>query len=85
MQVPATSIPFWIVKWMQAHGIELWGAADLSEFPAPKDVSGQSYPFALSWAVSMNPQVMASIQQGPNQAYADEYATVNNRINFLLR
>jgi len=81
LQVPATSIHFWIVSWMKAHDIELWGATDLSEFSTPKDVNGQSYPFALSWAIPMNPQIMVSIQQGPNQAYADEYAKVNNRIN----
>ena len=31
----------------------------------------------------MNPQIMAGIQHCPNQAYADEYARVNNRINEL--
>jgi epoxyqueuosine reductase QueG len=31
----------------------------------------------------MKPQIMVSISTGPNQAYADEYAKVNNRINEL--
>jgi epoxyqueuosine reductase QueG len=31
----------------------------------------------------MNPLIMAGIRNGPNQAYADEYARVNNRINEL--
>ena len=31
----------------------------------------------------MNPQIMASIRNGPNQAYADEYARVNNHVNEL--
>jgi epoxyqueuosine reductase QueG len=31
----------------------------------------------------MNPQIMASIQNGPNQAYAEEYARVNKRIDEL--
>jgi epoxyqueuosine reductase QueG len=31
----------------------------------------------------MNPQIMESIQGGPNRAYADEYARVNDRINDL--
>jgi epoxyqueuosine reductase QueG len=35
--------------------------------------------------VPINPQIMASIQQGPNRAYADEYARVNDRINELSR
>jgi len=29
----------------------------------------------------MNPQIMASIHHGPNQGYANEYASVNTRIN----
>jgi len=33
----------------------------------------------------MNPCIMSSIQQGPNQAYADEYARVNSRIDELSR
>jgi len=66
---------------MQAHNIILWGAADLQGFSTPKDKSGRRYPAALSWAIPMNPRIMASIQQGPNQAYADEYAGVNTRIN----
>jgi epoxyqueuosine reductase QueG len=36
---------------------------------------------AISWAIPMNPQIMFSIQQGPNQVYADEYARINNQIN----
>ena len=61
----------------------LWGAADLRDFSTPKDETGQRFPFALSWAIPMNPQIMVSIQNGPNQAYADEYARVNNHINEL--
>ena len=68
---------------MEAHRITLWGAADLRAFFTPRDATGQSFPFALSWAMPMNPQIMAGIQHGPNQAYADEYARVNNLINEL--
>jgi epoxyqueuosine reductase QueG len=31
----------------------------------------------------MNPHIMAAIQNGPNQAYADEYTRVNRQINEL--
>ena len=31
----------------------------------------------------MDPEIMASIQPGPNQPYADEYARVNSLINEL--
>jgi epoxyqueuosine reductase len=68
---------------MQLHQVALWGAADLREFTTPKDETGQRFICALSWAIPMNRQIMASIQNGPNQAYADEYARVNNHINEL--
>lgn len=61
----------------------LWGAADLRGFLTPKDAQGRGFPFALSWAVPMPPQVMAGIRQGPTQAYAAEYDRVNQQINEL--
>jgi epoxyqueuosine reductase QueG len=68
---------------MKTHNISLWGAADLREFSTPTDATGQKFPIAISWAIPMNPQIMFSIQKGPNQVYADEYARVNNQINKL--
>ncbi len=75
--------PEWLISWMDMHDISLWGAADLREFSTPADETGQSFPCALSWAIPMDPHIMAGIQPGPNQAYADEYARVNNLINEL--
>jgi epoxyqueuosine reductase QueG len=75
--------PIWLTEWMEVHEVTLWGVADLQDFSTPKDETGQGFSFAISWAMPMNPQVMVSIQNGPNQAYADEYARVNNHINEL--
>ena len=83
MSYPSTSFPAWLTEWMEVRKITLWGASDLRDFSTPRDETGQGFPFALSWAIPMNPQIMVSIQKGPNQAYADEYAGVNNRINEL--
>jgi epoxyqueuosine reductase len=80
---PSIMAPGWLTEWMEVHEVTLWGAADLSAFSTPKDETGQSFPFALSWAIPMNPQIMLSVQDGPNQAYADEYARVNSHINEL--
>jgi epoxyqueuosine reductase len=77
------TFPTRLTEWMEAHKINLWGAADLRSFSAPPDPTGKGFPFALSWAIPMNPQIMASIQNGPNQTYADEYRRVNNHINEL--
>jgi epoxyqueuosine reductase QueG len=73
----------WIAMWMESHNIPLWGTADVREFSTPRDDTGQAYPSALSFAIPMNPEIMASIKNGPNQAYADEYSKVNNLINEL--
>ena len=75
--------PVWLTEWMEMHKIALWGAADLSDFSTPKDETGLRFPRAISLAIPMNPQIMVSIQNGPNQAYAKEYTEVNNRINEL--
>lgn len=79
MSDSSTIFPIWLTKWMEVHKITLWGAADLRDFSTPKDETGQGFPFALSLAIPMNPQIMVSIRNGPNQAYADEYARVNNQ------
>lgn len=71
--------PLWIADWMTAHEVALWGIADLSGFPTPG-----SFPRALSLVFPMPPAIMASIQKEPNQAYSDEYARVNTRINELI-
>jgi len=68
---------------MEAKSITVWGAADLRNFSTPLDHEGNKFPFAIAWAIPMNPKIMASIQNGPNQPYADEYAKVNNHINEL--
>ena len=81
MSTSSYSFPSWLTAWLQRERIPLWGAADLKGFPTPKDIKGQNFPFALSWAIPMNPQIMASIHHGPNQGYANEYASVNTRIN----
>ncbi len=73
----------WLTEWMKARKIALWGVADLRDFSTPRDETKQGFPFAVSWAVPMNPLIMISIQKGPNEQYANEYAHVNRRINQL--
>ena len=77
------SFPPWLVSFFDANGIELWGAADLREFPTPKDASGKGFPVAVSWVVPMAPDIMAGIRNGPNERYAAAYAAANQRINDL--
>ena len=83
MSNPSTIPPVWLTEWMEMHKIDLWGAANLSGFSTPKDETGQRFHCAISLAIPMSPRIMVSIQNGPNQAYAEEYTRVNNRINEL--
>ncbi len=73
----------WLTKWMKVQTIALWGAADLRGFSTPPDEAGEGFPSALSFAIPVDPHIMAGIRNGPNQRYADEYARVNFHINEL--
>ena len=79
----SNGFPIWLTEWMKAQKVPLWGAADLRNFSTPPDQTGKEFPFAISFAIPMNPEIMLSIRNGPNRKYADEYAAVNNRINRL--
>jgi hypothetical protein len=58
---PSIIVPVWLTEWMKVHQVTLWGAADLREFPTPRDETGQKFIYAVSWAIPMNPQIMATI------------------------
>ena len=81
--MPTTSkmFPVWLTEWMEAREIPLWGAADLRNFSTPSDQTGRQFPFAISFVVPINPDIMGSIQKGPNRLYAEEYTRVNDHIN----
>ena len=70
---------------MKAQKVPLWGAADLRSFSTPTSQTGKKFPLAISFAIPMNPEIMLSIQSGPNRKYADEYAAANHRINKLSK
>ena len=80
MTMGSNAFPSWLTGWMKEQGIYLWGVADLKNFSTPLDCQGNKFPYAVSFAASMNPAIMQSIESGPNRDYADEYTRVNNRI-----
>ncbi|MDO9527543.1 MAG: 4Fe-4S double cluster binding domain-containing protein [Syntrophales bacterium] len=61
--------------------IEYFGIADLDGISTPADNNGNQFPRAISFAVLMDPGIMASIRTGPNEQYAEEYRRVNDLIN----
>ncbi|MEE4607459.1 MAG: 4Fe-4S double cluster binding domain-containing protein [Desulfobacteraceae bacterium] len=82
MQTPRENAN-WLADWMSLHEVALWGAADLRGFDTPTDDVGTPFPRAVSMVFPLTPAIMAGIQNGPNQAYADEYTRVNQRIDAL--
>ncbi len=83
LTVISTAFPTWLTRWMQKQKISIWGPADLRDISTPRDETGQKYNFAISLAIPLDPRIMVSIKNGPNQAYADEYDRVNHHINEL--
>ncbi|MCF8096238.1 MAG: hypothetical protein K9K65_00225 [Desulfarculaceae bacterium] len=60
------------------EGVAAWGVADLRGL-VPAKLG--DFPRAVSLALAMEPQVMASIRQGPNQTYTELYETTNHRLD----
>ncbi len=83
MSLHPIPLPYWLNSWIAANEIAICGAADLQGFITPYDNSKKRFPFAISFAIPMNPYIMVGIQNGPNQAYANEYNKVNILINKL--
>ena len=73
--------PEWLISFMERQKVEVWGVADLDDLETPNDSRGCKFPRAISFAVPMTAAIMAGIQSGPNRAYADEYARINELIN----
>jgi hypothetical protein len=51
-----------IAEKLSNHGVTLFGVADLKGISTLPDQSGHSFPRAISFAVRMDPDIMASIQ-----------------------
>ena len=66
---------------LDENGVEVFGLADLTDIVALTDTDVQPFDRAISFAVHMNPRIMAGIKNGPNRIYAEEYAHVNAKID----
>ncbi|MCB2193781.1 MAG: epoxyqueuosine reductase [Deltaproteobacteria bacterium] len=65
-------------EFLGAQGAAAWGVAHLAGL-VPAKLG--DFPRAVSLALAMEPQVMASIRQGPNQTYTELYETTNQRLD----
>ena len=81
MKETSNSLYAWLNELMRAHALFAWGAADVREFSTPRDETGRQFPVAVSFIIPVAPSIMVALRDGPNQAYADEYKNINDRLN----
>jgi epoxyqueuosine reductase len=63
-----------LTTFLKSKGASLIGYADLNEIdPAVRD----GFPFGISIAIALNPQVMSGIKTSPTKQYYDEYVRLN--------
>jgi hypothetical protein len=72
-----------VTSWLREWKLEIFGIADLVGLETPVDERNIGFPRAISFAVLMNPEIMKSIQSGPNQDHTDEYSRVNTLIDTI--
>lgn len=68
---------------MASKDIPLWGTADIRVLGFNIGTDQEPYPGAISWAIPMEPDIMAGLKDGPTEAYALAYSEVNVQINAL--
>jgi len=65
---------------LKSQGADLIGFADLREIPpGVRD----NFPFGLSVAVALDPQIISGIEDGPNLPYFEEYKRANHLLGTL--
>jgi epoxyqueuosine reductase QueG len=65
---------------LQANGADLVGYANLQEIA--QDI-GDEFPFGISIAVALNPEIMSEVNEGPTQAYVEECIRADNLLSSL--
>ena len=66
-----------LTTFLKSHGASLIGFADLKEIDSE---ARDGFPYGISIAVALNPEIMSEIKEGPTAAYYGEY----KRLNALL-
>ena len=65
---------------LQRSGADMVEVADLNEVPPD---ARYGFPFSISIAVALNPQIIAAIKDGPTKQYHAEYERVNKLLNMI--
>lgn len=65
---------------LHSNGADLVGFADLRKIPS--DVH-ENFPFGISIAVALNPDIISRIKEGPTKQYNEEYERANQLLDAL--
>src|SRR4030042_3183263 len=69
-----------IKTFLLSKGASLVGFADLHEIDSD---ARDGFPFGITIAVALNPQVMSAIKEGPTAEYHEEYKRLNEILDNL--
>ena len=69
-----------LTAFLKSKGASLVGFADLGELDAD---SRDGFPFGISIAVALNPQIISEITEGPTRRYLEEYRGANVILNSI--
>lgn len=69
-----------LLSFLNSRGASLVGFADLSEIAAE---ARDGFPFGISIAIALNPQIMSDVKEGPTAAYYAEYKRLNSLLDDL--
>ena len=64
----------------KSNGASLVGFADLREID---EGARDSYPFGISFAIALNPQIIAEINEGPTKPYVEEVQRADSLLEKL--
>ncbi len=67
----------------EQYNVDVYGYADIHDVKVAQRPEWADYPFAVSFALGIDPEVMAGIAFGPTKQYADEYLKINEMINSI--
>jgi epoxyqueuosine reductase QueG len=67
-----------LTSFLKSHGTSLVGFADLQEIDAE---ARDGFPFGISIAIALDPQIMSEIKNGPTAAYYEEYKRLNEKLD----
>jgi len=74
------NIPSELRRLLYANGADMVGFADLRDIiPDVRD----NFPFGVSIAVALHPQIISQIQNGPTKQYYEEYKRTNHLLDQL--